>query len=346
MNGSAPGRGPGDRGACGGRAERPSEAFLDAAPLSPGGTVALIGPSSPSTPGSVERAVGYLEGWGLQVSVGEHILARDPRAGFLAGTDSERLADLTAAWADPDVSAIVCVRGGDGAMRLVDAVDWAGLSASALRRDGRPKLFTGSSDATALHEAIRSHWGVPTLFCPMVGNDVFTGSAALREDVRRWLFEPWGGRELVGPQAEVLVPGRAAGAFRGGNLSRVVGAIGAPEAAPLPAGDPEILFLEDVNENVSRIDGMITQLLRSDRLASVAGIVLGSWTDCGDIGPIHDLLADRLSGLGVPVMWQQGFGHDPDALSVPLGVLGVLDAAPAGTPSLRVATGPGARAGA
>lgn len=335
----------GSSAAKGGRAEPPSEAFLGAAPLSPGDVVALVGPSSPSIPDSVERAVGYLEGWGLRVSVGEHILARDPRADFLAGTDSERLADLAAAWADPAVSAIVCVRGGDGAMRLVDVVDWTGLSASALRPDGHPKLFTGSSDATALHEAIRSHWGVPTLFCPMVGNDVFTGSAALREDVRRWLFEPWGGRELVGPQAEVLVPGRAVGAFRGGNLSRVVGAIGAPEAAPLSAGEPEILFLEDVNENVSRIDGMITQLLRSDRLASVAGIVLGSWTDCGDIGPIRDLLADRLSGLGVPVIWQQGFGHDPDALSVPLGVRGELELAPAAAPSLRVAARPSARTG-
>lgn len=321
----------------------PLAAFLDSAPLAQGDLVALVGPSSPSSPDSVERAVGYLEGWGLRVRVGEHILARDPRADFLAGTDAQRLADLEAAWADPQVDAIICVRGGDGAMRLVDDVDWAGVAPSALRGDGRPKLFTGSSDATALHEAVRLHLGLPTLFCPMVGNDVFAESATIRDDVHRWLFEPWAGREIVGPAAEVLVPGRAEGVFRGGNLSRVVGAIGAPEAAPLPVGHHEILFLEDVGENVSRLDGMVTQLLRSDRPASVAGIVLGSWTDCGDLGPIRDLMADRLSGLGVPVMWQQGFGHDPDALSVPLGVRGVLDLS--GAPSLRVTGGSGTGAG-
>lgn len=298
-------------------------AYLDNAPLAPGDVVHLVGPSSPSTPEDVERAVGYLEGYGLKVRVAPHILARHDEIEFLAGTDDQRRDDLVDAWTDPEAAAVICVRGGDGAMRLLDGIDWAAMGAAALRRDGRPKLFTGSSDATALHEALRFHLGVPSLFCPMVGNDVFRDSSLIREDVGRWLLEPWGGRRIVGPVAQTMVPGRAHGIFRGGNLSRVVGALGAPEAGV--SGAPEILFLEDIGENVSHLDGFMVQLVRSGRLDGVAGIVLGSWTDCGDPGPIRTMMADHLSGLGIPVLWEQGFGHDPDALSIPLNVPGVLD---------------------
>lgn len=319
-------------GGCGGVDDAALRAaFLDTAPLAAGDVVHLVGPSSPSTPESVERAVGYLEGYGLRVRTAPHILARNDRIGFLAGTDEQRRGDLVAAWTDPEAAAVICVRGGDGAMRLLDGIDWPAMRRAALRRDGRPKLFTGSSDATAIHEVLRFHLGLPTLFCPMVGNDVFRDSEIIREDVGRWLLEPWGGRWAVGPEAEAMVPGRAAGVFRGGNLSRVVGALGAVEArvveaGPPPAGSaPEILFLEDIGENVSHLDGFMVQLVRSGRLESVDGIVLGSWTDCGDLGPIRAMMADHLSGLGIPVLWQQGFGHHPDALSIPLNVPGVLD---------------------
>lgn len=330
-------------GAAGREATR--QAYLAAAPLASGDVVHLVGPSSPSTPEDVERAVGYLEDYGLRVRVAPHILARNDRIGFLAGTDDQRRDDLIAAWTDPEAAAVICVRGGDGAMRLIDGIDWQIMGGAALRGDGRPKLFTGSSDATALHEAIRFHLGLPTLFCPMVGNDVFRDSALIRDDVGRWLLDAWGGRRLVGPAAEVLVPGRAGGVFRGGNLSRVVGALGAPEAAP--AGAPEILFLEDIGENVSHLDGFMVQLERSGRLAGVGGIVLGSWTDCGDLGPIRAMMADHLAGLGIPVLWQQGFGHAPDALSIPLNVPGVLDLGD-GAVDLRVAAAgdPDARPGA
>lgn len=296
--------------------------FIESAPLAPGDTVAIIAPSGPGTRASMNRAVGFYEAWGLNVVVGEHALDKHPRASYLAGEDADRREDLVRTWCDPDIDAVVCARGGYGAMRLLDDIDWETMREAGVRRDGRPKLLTGSSDITALHEAFRLHLDVPTLFCPMPGTKVFRDSELVRPDVARWLFEPWGGRDIVGPRTEVIAEGKAAGVFTGGNLSLLAAGVGALESAENPAG---ILFLEDINEDVYRLDNLMLQLKRTGRLDSAEGLVLGSWYKCGDIDAVRDLMEEYLADLGVPVLWEQGFGHDPDALSIPLNVVGELD---------------------
>lgn len=301
----------------------PRTAYLESAPLAPGDTVALVSPSGPGTRSSTARAVRSLEAWGLRVRVGEHVLDKHSRASYLAGEDDARRTDFVRAWSDPDVDAVICARGGYGAMRLLDGIDWEALREHGARRDGRPKLLTGSSDITALHEAVRVHLDAPTLFCPMPGNGVFRDSSAVRDDVHRWLFSPWAGRSIVGPRIETMVSGRAEGRFTGGNLSLLAAALGAPEASRPPSG---ILFLEDIDEELYRLDSLMLQLQRSGRLASADGIVLGSWHRCGNRDAVRDLMEEYLSGLGVPVLWEQGFGHDPEAISVPLNVDGVLHA--------------------
>ena len=296
-------------------------AYLDTAPLQPGDRVRFVSPSGPGNPESLERAVTYYRDWGLDVVVGDHVLDPHPRAKYLAGDDDARRQDLVDAWRDPDTAAVVCVRGGYGAMRLLDGIDWESMRAGALRRDGRPKLLSGSSDITALHEAFRVHLDVPTLFCPMPGNDVFRDSAFIREDVRRWLFEPWRGREITGARTEVLVPGTAEGRFTGGNLSLLAGAMGAVEASVLPTG---ILFLEDIDEEPYRLDGYLVQLGRAGRLSAASAVVLGSWHKCGELEAVRALMSEMLPPLGVPLLWEQGFGHDPESLSIPLNVDGSL----------------------
>ncbi len=188
--------------------------YLDTAPLQPGDTVAIVSPSGPGNEENTQRAVSYYESWGLKVRVGEHVLTPHPRASYLAGPDELRRADLVDAWLDPEVDAVVTARGGYGALRLLDGIDWADMRRGALRRDGRPKLLTGSSDVTALHETWRAHLDVATLFCPMAGNNVFRDSEQVRDDVQRWLFEPWRGRELIGPKTEIMTPGRTEDASR------------------------------------------------------------------------------------------------------------------------------------
>lgn len=301
----------------------PSDAYLDSAPLQPGDTVAFVSPAGQCSAEALERGKSYYEQWGLNVVVGRHALAKHPRADYLAGTDDERRADLVEAWLNPDIDAVVSTRGGYGSLRLLDDIDWAAMRAAATRRDGRPKLLTGSSDITALHEAFRTHLDVPTLFCPMATNDVFGKSAIIREDVRRWLLQPWRGQSLVGPATEILARGTARGRFTGGNLSLLASALGTADARQRPEG---ILFLEDVTERPYRIDNFLTQLRRAGYFDDLAGIVLGSWHDSGDLSAVRSLMEDEFGDAGIPVLWEQGFGHDPDAISVPLGVEGLLDA--------------------
>lgn len=301
-------------------------AYLAEAPLRAGDRVHLIAPAGPGKSEPVDAAVAFLEEWGLEVVVGENVLTPHPRATYLAGSDHARRDDLVRAWTDPDADAVISLCGGYGSMRLLDGLDWDQMRAGALRRDGRPKLLTGSSDITALHEAFRIRLDAPTLFCPMVGTGVFRDSAAVRADVHRWLFEPWGGRDLIGPATETMVPGAASGRLTGGNLSLLVMALGStavPGASGVPGG---ILMLEDINEDVYRLDGFLLSLARAGVLDAAAGVVLGSWHDCADLPGVRALMEEYFLSRGVPVLWEQGFGHDPEALTVPLNVDGVLEA--------------------
>src|SRR5690606_10442393 len=126
--------------------------------LRPGDAVAVIAPCGPVDPDRLARGIRVLEGLGLKVVTGRGVLRR---RGYLAGTDDERAADLTWAWCDPDVRAVLCARGGYGATRLLDRLDWAALAAA------EPKILLGSSDVTALHRAFAERLGVATCFGPM-----------------------------------------------------------------------------------------------------------------------------------------------------------------------------------
>jgi len=143
---------------------------------------------------------------------------------------------------------------------------------------------------------------VPTWFGPMIGTRAFVEDADARERLRAALFT--GVRSYRGTG---LVAGVARGVAVGGNLSLL--------DAPPPPG--AIVLLEDVNEEPYRLDRMLTDLLRSGWFDRVAGLVLGSWTGCGDPAAV---LADRLGGLGVPIVADARFGHCAGQLTVPLGV--------------------------
>jgi muramoyltetrapeptide carboxypeptidase len=274
--------------------------------------VAVVAPAGPAPEELLRRGVRLLESWGLDVSLGEHVLARDARLGYLAGPDADRAADLHRAWADPAIEAVFCARGGYGCLRLLDLLDRHALAAP----DPAP-LLVGSSDATALHAAVGTRTGAPTLFAPMIATEALLDDAVAAEHLRRMLFAPQRVHSL-GRGHDPLVPGEARGVLAGGNLSLL------DPSAPPPDG--AIVLLEDVTEEPYRLDHLLTRLLRSGWFTGVAGIALGSWTGCGPLSQVRAVLADRLGGLGVPVAWELGFGHCPEALSVPLGVPATVDA--------------------
>jgi muramoyltetrapeptide carboxypeptidase len=286
-------------------------------PVGSGDLVAVVAPSGPVDPDRVDRGLAVLRSWGLVPTVGTHLFDRDPGAAYLAGTDAGRAADLQEAWCDPRVRAVLCARGGYGAGRLLDLIDWA-----ALARAG-PRLLVGSSDVTALHSAVGRRLGLVTLFGPMAATELLAGSdrpeprsaAALRAS----LAAP-GAVELAGDRP-AIVGGVAEGRLAGGTLSLLAAAVGTPDPPDL---DGAVLFCEDVGESSYRLDRLWEQLRRSGALSGVVGVALGSFADCG---PDGEATMRRLAaGLGVPVLAGLAVGHGPVQLSVPLGVRVRLDA--------------------
>jgi muramoyltetrapeptide carboxypeptidase len=284
--------------------------------LRAGSKVRLVAPSGPVDEALLSRGVSVLESWGLVVEVADHVLDRHPALPYLAGLDVHRAADLQAAWCDPTVDAVVCARGGYGTLRMVDLLDWQEMA------EAGPKLFTGSSDITALHQAIGSQLGVVTLFAPLIASEVSFDIGG-QKHFRQTLFEPESVRTLTGPASVALNDGVASGMLVGGNLSLLASGVGAGGEFVPPDGS--IAVLEDVNEEPYQVDRMLTQLLRSGWFTGVAGVVLGSWTGCGEPDEVRAVAADLLVGLGIPVVWEMGFGHCSDQLTIPLGAQATLD---------------------
>ncbi|MGW2260660.1 S66 peptidase family protein [Streptomyces sp. NPDC001780] len=289
--------------------------------LRPGAKVAVVAPSGPVPADRLATGLDILRGWDLDPVVAPHVLDTHPRLGHLAGRDEDRARDLQEAWCDPSVSAVLCARGGYGAQRMVDLLDW-----DAMRAAG-PKVFVGYSDITALHEAFAVRMGLATLHGPMTATVTFLKDAATQDSLRATLFEPESVRTLGLHTARGLLPGRARGVTLGGCVSLLAADLGTPYARA--SADGGLLLIEDVGEEPYRLDRILTQLLRSGWLSGVAGIALGSWAECGPYEEVRTVLLDRLGGLGVPVVEELGFGHGPTALTMPLGVPGTLDAASA-----------------
>jgi muramoyltetrapeptide carboxypeptidase len=281
--------------------------------LRPGDLVTVVAPAGPVVRDQLEKGAAILTSWGLDVRIGAHVLDRHPRFEYLAGDDADRADDLTKAWCDPTSAAVFCARGGYGSLRVLDLLDWQTMAAAA---SARPPVFTGSSDITALHEVIGSKLRVPTIFGAMIASAPFVDDPVAQENLRVMVFEPDAGVHLTSHRAEPLVAGRAQGRVVGGNLSLLACGAGVPDVAP-PTG--AIALLEDVGEEPYRIDRYVSHLRRTGWFDGVAGIALGSWVDCGDIGSVRAILSDRLGDLGIPVVWELGFGHCRGQLAVPLG---------------------------
>lgn len=286
-------------------------------PLAPGARVAIVAPSGPPPSELLARSLDLLVEWGLEPVVFPSATATHPRARYLAGSDAQRAADLQAAWCDETIDAVFCARGGYGSVRMIDLLDRDALAAAT------PKPLYGSSDVTGIHEYWLERLGLATWFTPMTATKALLDDAEAIESLRRAVFEPAGGRRFSASDAETLVAGEVTGRIIGGNLSLLAMTLGA-HGRPVADHSGCIALLEDVEEEPYRLDGLLTSLLRAGWFDGVAGIALGSWHDCGDLGEVRALAEELLTPLGVPLVWELGFGHGPHAASIPLGVRGTL----------------------
>jgi muramoyltetrapeptide carboxypeptidase len=296
-------------------------------PLAAGDTVGLVSPSSAFDDSfSLQLAREAMEALGFRVKLGAH--AAD-RRGHLAGGDAGRASDLNGMFADREVKAIVCTRGGSGAARLLPLLDYP-----LIRRN--PKALLGYSDITALHCALQAKTGLVSFHGPIGSGswnrfnvDQFQ-RVLLRRELPTWRNTVDAGDELV-QRRNRSIPirgGKARGALSGGNLTVLTALAGSPY---LPDFSGSILFLEDVSEAPYRVDRMFSTLKLSGVLDRIAGFVFGECTDCnpGDgYGSLtlEQILDDYIRPLGIPAYRGAMIGHIREQFILPVGGMVELDA--------------------
>lgn len=284
--------------------------------LRAGDRVAVLSPSGPVPQSLLDIGLDGLRFTGLEPVV--YPSARDDGSmrSYLAGDDARRAADLTEALLDPQIAGILCARGGYGAQRTLEALDWSRLG------NANPKVVVGFSDVTALLEAIAVRLGWASVHGPMVATNEGAAHYSFAS-LLRVLMTPERACEVMFPDAVSVVGGTARGLTLGGNLCLLTSSIGTETSWPAAGG---LLMIEEESEEDYRIDRMLTQLRRSGYLDRVAGIITGTFTNCGPHDEIAAVLAERLADTGVPMISWANIGHGGRFQTFPIGVAAELDA--------------------
>jgi len=284
--------------------------------LPPAGLIGVIAPAGPAAL-DTDKAIAWMRARGYSLRVFPGVYEKD---GYLAGSDDVRLNDLHAAFTDREVDAIICLRGGYGTPRLLDRIDF-----ELLRNNAKP--FIGYSDITALHLAISRYAGFVTFHGPMLNADLLGDKQKPTESS---FFNMLRGQVtadsvLVHPAAYPLTtvsPGIAHGRLLGGNLSMIAATMGTPYEID---AEGAILFIEDINEPLYRIDRLLTHLRLAGTLHKLRGVLVGDVAGVDTIA-LEGLLKQTFASLRIPVLAGWRSGHCDPNLTLPMGALVRLDA--------------------
>ncbi|NEQ41236.1 MAG: LD-carboxypeptidase [Okeania sp. SIO3I5] len=286
--------------------------------LKVGDTVALVSPASMIFKHELKYINLILGQQKLKVKVATHAL---DRYGYLAGKDIDRAADINAMFADDEVKALVTTRGGWGSSRILPLLDY-----DLIRKN--PKIIIGYSDITALLLAIYARSGLLTFHGPFGTSTWNKFSVGYLKDI---LFA--GKAMTLQPPTNIIVEtityGKARGRLVGGNLSVLTAMVGSNF---LPDWRGKILFVEEIREDVYRVDRMLTQLSLAGVLQQLEGFVFAQCIKCLDEEDdfptltLWQVLLDRIQPLGIPAWYGTAIGHIRDKFTVPLGVEVEIDA--------------------
>jgi muramoyltetrapeptide carboxypeptidase len=297
-------------------------------PLQEGDLVGLISPSAATSDiMQFTFAKEAMEALGFKVILGKNL---QNRRGHLAGTDQERASDLNEMFANKKVKAVICIRGGSGAARILPLIDYKTIKKN-------PKPILGYSDITALHNAIYTKTGLITFHGPNGSGswgkfNVAEFKNVFLENNNTILYQNEAKEtdDLVIKENRIrtIFPGSATGDLVGGNLTVLTALAGSPY---LPSFKDKILFLEDIGEEPYRIDRMMSTLMLMGVFEEIKGFVFGQCTDCDPSGgygvlTLDQIFDDYLLPHKIPAYRGAMIGHVPRQFILPFGARVTLNA--------------------
>ena len=276
--------------------------------LKKGDTVGFIAPSSFVKKKDIEASLKYFNQMGLKVKLAENIY---DEYRYMAGSDKKRAQSINKMFADKDVKALICVKGGAGSSRLLDFLNY-----ELIKKNKKPII--GLSDSTALQNAlikcssIKAYTGYLSAYKPNQNNSKDIAGEYLHSvlfDAKHQIID-----------GKCLLKGKAEGKIVGGNLSVFRCLCGTKY---FPSLKDKILLIEDCGEKLHKIDLMLTQLKQQKDFDKLKGIIIGAFTDCNPTdtfdGTIDDCIKDFVGSLNIPTIYNFGYGHIDHSHIIPLG---------------------------
>jgi muramoyltetrapeptide carboxypeptidase len=278
--------------------------------LKPGDTLGIVAPASPFDRKSFDAGLRVLKSMNFNLVIPESAFDQN---GYLAGSDQHRADLVNRLFADPDIDGIICARGGYGAMRILPLLD-----VDTIQR--HPKVFVGFSDITVLLDFLVRRCRMVAFHGPTV-TTLGNADPSARDRFLSALSKPEP-LTLRASSSQVIRSGTGTGRFFCGNLTLFCHLTGTPFQPDFKGG---ILLIEDRGEAAYRIDRMLTQMRLAGCFDGLAGLALGAFTDCGPADEVHRIVADRLSGLSLPILAGFDVGHGAVNMALPVGLPVRLD---------------------
>jgi muramoyltetrapeptide carboxypeptidase len=278
--------------------------------LVPGDTITILAPASPFSRDKFARGLTILKSMGFKIEIPPGLFSSK---GYLAGEDNHRAELLNNAFKSTEIKAIICARGGFGSIRILDKIDY-----DVVRNN--PKIFVGFSDISSLLTVIYERCGLVTFHGPTL-----TSLAEVDKETISALFSMLTSEKVISIYDSNFIsikPGVAKGRVMGGNLTTLCHLVGTPFE---PEFNGHILFLEDRGEAPYRIDRMLTQMKMAHCFENLAGIILGSFFECGGISHVIQIFADCFAHYDFPILAGVKAGHETTNIVLPFGLEATLN---------------------
>ncbi|MFC1876736.1 LD-carboxypeptidase [Thermodesulfobacteriota bacterium] len=278
--------------------------------LLPGDVIGIAAPAGPFELEAFERGVAVIEDMGFEVMVPENL--QHPTR-YLAGPDAHRALLLNDMFNSSDIKGIICARGGYGSIRILDLMDF-----DLLRK--HPKIFLGFSDISALISVVTTRGNLVAFHGPNI-TTLSKATPQTKASFYRAITsdQPF---DIRPEKPRVVNPGKGTGIVSGGNLATLCHLLGTPYS-PLYRGC--LFVMEDTGEAPYKIDRMLFQMRMAGCFQGIAGVVLGSFPDCGNYDVICEIAANLFEDMQIPILGGFEMGHGEDNMTLPMGIRATLD---------------------